>query len=336
MHGNCLRYSPPCKGSVSSDGITSGYGLDDDGSQARSRDLWPESIVAVGALRRGWGIRLCERIEAWAYRKADTIVPVTDSFRHHIEERGAEADKITVVKNGVDLERFSRPRKDQGLARELGLDGKFTAAYFGTHRMAHAGGLGADAVIITASTKSDEPVDTAAEIARFKARIVVVGFVGMGLKRDLYYKKELDLRLSMSYGPGRYDPRYEEQGQDCPIAYVRWTEQRNMQTFLELVKGRADGARGSDLASLHDPRVGAGVCPARQQGAVSRDRPDLSRGSSLGAAAADQNQGTPGESAEGAAWHRVHRRRQLPRSVLLPNAARSPGLRFTGVATATG
>jgi glycosyltransferase involved in cell wall biosynthesis len=138
MHGNCLRYSPPCKGSVSSDGITSGYGLDDDGSQARSRDLWPESIVAVGALRRGWGIRLCERIEAWAYRKADTIVPVTDSFRHHIEERGAEADKITVVKNGVDLERFSRPRKDQGLARELGLDGKFTAAYFGTHRMAHA------------------------------------------------------------------------------------------------------------------------------------------------------------------------------------------------------
>jgi colanic acid biosynthesis glycosyl transferase WcaI len=74
MHGNCLRCSPPRKGSVSSDGITSGYGLDDDGSQARSHDLWPESIVAVGALRRGWGIRLCERIEAWAYRKADRIV----------------------------------------------------------------------------------------------------------------------------------------------------------------------------------------------------------------------------------------------------------------------
>ena len=96
--------------------------------------------------------------------------------------------------------------------------------------------LGADAVIITASTKSDEPVNAAAEIARFKARIVVVGFVGMKLKRDLYYRKELDLRLSMSYGPGRYDPSYEEHGQDYPVAYVRWTEQRNMQAFLELVR----------------------------------------------------------------------------------------------------
>jgi threonine dehydrogenase-like Zn-dependent dehydrogenase len=123
-----------------------------------------------------------------------------------------------------------------GLACRLGAD---AARHEGLAEAVQAftGGLGADAVIITASTKSDEPVNTAAEIARFKARIVVVGFVGMSLKRDLYYKKELDLRLSMSYGPGRYDPRYEEQGQDYPFAYVRWTEQRNMQTFLELVKG---------------------------------------------------------------------------------------------------
>ena len=113
------------------------------------------------------------------------------------------------------------------------------------------GGLGADAVIITASTKSDEPVNAAAEIARSKARVVVVGFVGMNLKRDLYYKKELDLRLSMSYGPGRYDPTYEEHGHDYPIAYVRWTEQRNMQTFLELVRDRPGHSQGIDLASLH-------------------------------------------------------------------------------------
>jgi glycosyltransferase involved in cell wall biosynthesis len=117
------------------------------------RDLWPESIVAVGALRRGWAIRLFERIEAWAYRKADRIVPVTDSFQQHIEERGAAADKITVVKNGVDLERFSRPRKDQGLARELGLEGKFTAAYFGTHGMAHA----LDSVLRAAELLRDDP-----------------------------------------------------------------------------------------------------------------------------------------------------------------------------------
>jgi glycosyltransferase involved in cell wall biosynthesis len=117
------------------------------------RDLWPESIVAVGALRRGWAIRLCERIEALAYRNADRVVPVTDSFRHHIEDRGAAADRIIVVKNGVDLDRFYQPQKDHGLARELGLEGKFTAAYFGTHGMAHA----LDSVLRAAEVLRDDP-----------------------------------------------------------------------------------------------------------------------------------------------------------------------------------
>ncbi|MBL4597199.1 MAG: bi-domain-containing oxidoreductase [Robiginitomaculum sp.] len=96
-------------------------------------------------------------------------------------------------------------------------------------------GNGADIVIVTASTKSDGPVNDAAQVCRMKGRIVVVGVVGMDLERDAYYKKELDLRLSMSYGPGRYDPSYEEGGHDYPYAYVRWTEQRNMQAFLELI-----------------------------------------------------------------------------------------------------
>ena len=117
------------------------------------RDLWPESIVAVGALRRGAAIGLCERVEAWAYRKADRIVPVTESFRHHIERRGAAADKITVVKNGVDLERFCLPQRDEGLARELGVAGKFTAAYFGTHGMAHA----LDSILRAAELLRDDP-----------------------------------------------------------------------------------------------------------------------------------------------------------------------------------
>jgi predicted dehydrogenase/threonine dehydrogenase-like Zn-dependent dehydrogenase len=97
-------------------------------------------------------------------------------------------------------------------------------------------GRGADVVIVTASTKSNGPVNDAAQICRIKGRVVVVGLVGMTLERDLYYKKELDLRLSMSYGPGRYDPTYEEGGQDYPYAYVRWTEQRNMEAFLQLIK----------------------------------------------------------------------------------------------------
>lgn len=96
-------------------------------------------------------------------------------------------------------------------------------------------GQGVDATIITASTKSSEPVVTAGEITRPKGKVVVVGMVGMDVPRDSYYKKELDLRLSMSYGPGRYDPQYEEAGQDYPYAYVRWTENRNMESFLTLV-----------------------------------------------------------------------------------------------------
>jgi predicted dehydrogenase len=96
-------------------------------------------------------------------------------------------------------------------------------------------GYGADSVIITAATKSNQPVEDAAAISRLKGRIVVVGMVGMDIPREPFYKKELNLRLSMSYGPGRYDVSYEEDSRDYPFGYVRWTEQRNMQSFLTLV-----------------------------------------------------------------------------------------------------
>lgn len=96
-------------------------------------------------------------------------------------------------------------------------------------------GNGADAVLITAATKSNEPVELAGAVAREKARVVIVGDVGLQIPRPPYYNKELDLRLSRSYGPGRYDPSYEEGGNDYPYGYVRWTERRNMQAFLQLV-----------------------------------------------------------------------------------------------------
>ncbi|MDB4665618.1 bi-domain-containing oxidoreductase [bacterium] len=96
-------------------------------------------------------------------------------------------------------------------------------------------GMGMDAVLITAATKSNEPVTVAGEIARMKAKVVVTGVVGMDLPRDEYYKKELDFKLSLSYGPGRYDSSYEEGGVDYPYGYVRWTEQRNISSFLDLV-----------------------------------------------------------------------------------------------------
>lgn len=93
-------------------------------------------------------------------------------------------------------------------------------------------GIGVDGVLITASTTSSEPVHVAAKACRQRGRIVLVGVTGLELRRDLFYKKELTFQVSCSYGPGRYDPVYERQGQDYPIGFVRWTEQRNFQAVL--------------------------------------------------------------------------------------------------------
>ena len=120
------------------------------------------------------------------------------------------------------------------LAEDLGCD-KAVSANLEGEATAFSEGNGVDAVLITAATHSDEPVTVAAEICRKKGRVVATGLVGMNLPRDQYYKKEVDFRLSCSYGPGRYDPVYEEQGIDYPFGYVRWTEQRNMSAFLQLV-----------------------------------------------------------------------------------------------------
>jgi predicted dehydrogenase/threonine dehydrogenase-like Zn-dependent dehydrogenase len=102
-------------------------------------------------------------------------------------------------------------------------------------------GVGVDSVLITAETPSSDPVNLAAEIARDRAIVVSVGTVGMDLQRKLYYEKELDFRVSRSYGPGRYDTAYEQKGRDYPIGHVRWTETRNMEAFLRLIaEGKLD------------------------------------------------------------------------------------------------
>ena len=96
-------------------------------------------------------------------------------------------------------------------------------------------GHGADAIIITASASSLDPIDLAGTLCRKKGKVIVVGAVPTGFTRKNYYIKELELKMSCSYGPGRYDHEYEEQGMDYPYAYVRWTENRNMETFAELI-----------------------------------------------------------------------------------------------------
>lgn len=97
------------------------------------------------------------------------------------------------------------------------------------------GDKGLDAVIITASTQSDEPIRQAGLASRRKGRVISVGLTSLNVPRDLYYYKELELRLSHAYGPGRHDPLYEQEGIDYPFEYVRWTEQRNFEAFLRLV-----------------------------------------------------------------------------------------------------
>jgi predicted dehydrogenase len=102
-------------------------------------------------------------------------------------------------------------------------------------------GRGCDAVLICADTRSDDPVQLAGEIARDRAHVVAAGAVGLNLPRKVYYEKELSFINSRSYGPGRYDPGYEEAGQDYPIGYVRWTEGRNLEAFVDLLaSGRLD------------------------------------------------------------------------------------------------
>ncbi len=159
------------------------------------------------------------------------------------------------------------------LARELGAE----AGCLANDNAAQAvnswtSGRGADAVLITAASDSNQPIELSGEISRVKGRVVVVGSTGLQIPRQTFYNRELALKISMSYGPGRYDPEYEERGHDYPFGYVRWTEQRNIEAFLQLIsEGRvnvdrlvthrfqvAEAEHAYDVisGSLHDRHLG--------------------------------------------------------------------------------
>lgn len=116
------------------------------------RDLWPESILAVGAIKNRHLIAALEAIERFVYRKADHIVPVTKAFETHIAQRGGSADAITVIRNGVNLDLFEQLPRDDALATQWALQGKFVCAYVGTHGMAH----GLDTILEAAELLKDE------------------------------------------------------------------------------------------------------------------------------------------------------------------------------------
>ncbi len=228
------------------------------------------------------------------------------------------------------------------LAEDMGCDRAVSDNFVG-ECMAFSGGFGVDAVLITAATHSDEPVTVAAEICRKKGRVVVTGLVGMNLPRDQYYKKEVDFRLSCSYGPGRYDPVYEEQGVDYPFGYVRWTEQRNMAAFLQLVaegkvtpgklvthRFKFDDALDAYQVLLgikKEPYLGivleyGDLAAKNAEGAKIERRVDFSRVEHV------ERVDRVGVSFVGAG--------NFAKAVLLPTLKKIKGVEFRGVSTATG
>jgi predicted dehydrogenase/threonine dehydrogenase-like Zn-dependent dehydrogenase len=146
-----------------------------------------------------------------------------------------KAQGCRVIGMDVDSRKFA-------LARELGCDDCTMSdgdASLAVDSFTH--GHGADAVVITASTRSNQPIELALDVARKKGTVVVVGAIGMDIPRPPFFEKEVDLRISFSFGPGRDDPEYEDAGVDYPFGYVRWTENRNMQAVLSLVaEGKLD------------------------------------------------------------------------------------------------
>lgn len=197
-------------------------------------------------------------------------------------------------------------------------------------------GRGVDAILITASTKSDQPVTLAAELARDRARVVAVGLVGMNIPRNAYYMKELDVRLSRSYGPGRYDVEYEENGVDYPIGYVRWTEKRNMEAFLQLI---AEGKVNTDLLTTHRFSVAQAMeaydlitdkSDERYCGVVLEyPHPE----SEANGRTATAHQPKAAKEALGVSFIGAG---NFARGVLLPIVKRTANLQLEGIATATG
>ncbi|HZQ94524.1 MAG TPA: bi-domain-containing oxidoreductase [Candidatus Sulfotelmatobacter sp.] len=122
------------------------------------------------------------------------------------------------------------------LAERMGADGvAASASAFQDLCLQASHGAGVDCVLIAAETSSSDPVNLAGAVARDRAVVVAVGTVGMDIERKAFYEKELDFRLSRSYGPGRYDSAYEQKGRDYPVGYVRWTETRNMEAFVQML-----------------------------------------------------------------------------------------------------
>jgi glycosyltransferase involved in cell wall biosynthesis len=146
------------------------------------RDIWPESIKAVGAMRDGMAIRLLEKIEIFLYRHASRIIVVTHAFREALGKRGIDTGKIAVITNGVDLTQFIPQPKDADLVSQLSLQGKFVAGYIGTHGMAH----GLETLLVAAKTLQDNP----------EGKDIRIVFLGNGARKAELVEQARTMQLS--------------------------------------------------------------------------------------------------------------------------------------------
>ncbi|MFC3714009.1 bi-domain-containing oxidoreductase [Sphingoaurantiacus capsulatus] len=219
------------------------------------------------------------------------------------------------------------------LAEGLGAETAIDPAALASLCAARTGGHGVDGVIVCAGTSSNQPIELCGEVTREKGRVVVVGAVGMDVPREPYFRKEIALVISRSYGPGRYDPRYEEEGSDYPYGYVRFTEQRNLETFLDLL---ASGA--VDVKRLITHRFAIEAAPQAYEllagkprepylGVVLTYAPEVAALTAVAAPAAVTGEGL-GIAVYGAGNYAT--------ASLLPVLQRLPGVRFAGIATASG
>ncbi len=194
----------------------------------------------------------------------ETFVVIGLGILGQLTQQMLQAAGVRVIGTDVDPARIDLA-KSQGMAH--GIEG--SASDLDARVRSFTGGLGADAVVITAAaSENHEIIASAMRCCRRKGRVVIVGDVGLNLQRHEFYGKELDVLISCSYGPGRYDPVYEEQGQDYPLAYVRWTENRNMAEYLQLLaEGRVKLApmQPEVHALAHAPRAYASLqAPGRK------------------------------------------------------------------------
>lgn len=184
-------------------------------------DFEDASYVAVGSIALQ-GVRQADP------KLGETVAVIGLGLLGQLVIQMLKANGCQVIATDLDIDKLK-------LATDLGADRAVTQDEFLAAVYSATSGHGADSVIVTASTTSNAPIQTAGEVCRKKGCVVVVGAVGLDIPREPYYSKELDVRMSCSYGPGRYDTEYEELGIDYPYGYVRWTEKRNMSAFLNLI-----------------------------------------------------------------------------------------------------